>query len=188
MRFQRCIDLWRLALEIRVNRYSILYSDTCFTGQALVRLLLDLTDSPHDFNLDDVLPANQRDEPKFEDVFTIFMLLTKDIIESRRLLDIRPVYKKQQENFDRVLKCVTHVIYLMLLTMKSTEHLSVVKRNVNRLLREDLRSASTGDTMLHLVVSRLNVIKSGYFMEDTSGRVSRISSCLDLRPNNDQFV
>lgn len=42
LQYQRCIDLWRYALEVRVAKDSILFNDTCFTAQALVRLYLDL--------------------------------------------------------------------------------------------------------------------------------------------------
>lgn len=77
MRFQRCIDLWRLALEIRVNTHSILYSDTCFTAQALVRLMLDLQDKyvgvhPIDFV--------EQGVPRFEDVYAVFALLNKNLL------------------------------------------------------------------------------------------------------------
>lgn len=76
LRFQRCIDLWRLSLQVRVARYSILYSDTCFTAQALVRLMLDLQDKqadllPNDFAYHGV--------PLFDDVFSVFNLLTQNI-------------------------------------------------------------------------------------------------------------
>ncbi len=42
LQYQRCIDLWRYALELRVRKDSILFCDTCFTAQALVKLYLDL--------------------------------------------------------------------------------------------------------------------------------------------------
>lgn len=32
-----CIRLWRYALQLRINKDSILYGDTCFTALALVR-------------------------------------------------------------------------------------------------------------------------------------------------------
>lgn len=38
------------------------------------------------------------------------------LVEARNLLEIRPVHKKQQESFDRMLKCITHLIYLLLMT------------------------------------------------------------------------
>lgn len=48
-----------------------------------------------------------------------FVINSNKLLESRRLLQIRPVHKKQQENFDRVLKCVTHLIYLLVATAKT---------------------------------------------------------------------
>lgn len=77
LRFQRCIDLWQLALETRVRRYTILYSDTCFTAQALVRLMLDLQDRHMD------MPANEfayNDVPAFGDVIAVLSLLTAEVL------------------------------------------------------------------------------------------------------------
>ncbi len=42
MQHQRCVDLWRYALKLRVQKDSILFCDTCFTAQALVRLYFDI--------------------------------------------------------------------------------------------------------------------------------------------------
>lgn len=46
--------------------------------------------------------------------------------EARRLLQIKPMHRKQQENFDRVLKCVTHLIYLLVETSKTKEEKDMV--------------------------------------------------------------
>lgn len=69
-RYQRCIDLWRTALELRVERDSILFTDTCFSAQALVRLMIN-------YNNDNsgVDTTNQR----FKDVLGTFKLLTNNI-------------------------------------------------------------------------------------------------------------
>lgn len=32
-----CIHLWRYALQLRIQKDSLLYGDTCFTALALVR-------------------------------------------------------------------------------------------------------------------------------------------------------
>lgn len=77
LRFQRCIELWQLALETRVQRFTILYSDTCFTAQALVRLMLDLYDRHFDVAANEIA---HRDEPMFEDVMTVLELLTAEIL------------------------------------------------------------------------------------------------------------
>jgi len=41
-----------------------------------------------------------------------------------------------------------------------------MREMVTALIRSNPRSASTGDTLLHLCVSRLNTIKSAYFSDD----------------------
>ena len=33
-----CIRLWRYALQLRIEKDSLLYGDTCFTALALVKL------------------------------------------------------------------------------------------------------------------------------------------------------
>lgn len=77
LRFQRCIELWQLALETRVHRFTILYSDTCFTAQALVRLMLDLHDRHFDWAAGEFA---QQDVPVFEDVLAVLALLTTEIM------------------------------------------------------------------------------------------------------------
>lgn len=101
----------------------------------------------------------------------IIGLINFHFAEARQLLNIRPVHRKQQENYDRILKCLTHLIYLLLSTAKSDEERDLVKQSVRSLVRSNLRSAITNDTLLHLSVSRLNVIKSGYFTDESSLKV-----------------
>ncbi|XP_014272256.1 protein fem-1 homolog A isoform X2 [Halyomorpha halys] len=164
LRYQKCIDLWRRALEIRVEKDSILYSDTCFTAQALVRLFVDLNLKSLDIMMNGGIRADE--DPKFEDVHATFTLLANKISYCRQLLDIRPVYKRQQESFDRILKCLTHLIYLLVETAKTEEQKETVRESVRTLVRANPHSACTGDTLLHLCVSRLNTIKSSYFTDD----------------------
>lgn len=52
--------------------------------------------------------------------------------EARRLLQIKPVHKKQQENFDRVLKCITHLIYLLVATAKTVDQKQKVRQHEGR--------------------------------------------------------
>jgi hypothetical protein len=76
LRYQKCLDLWILALEVRVRKHSILYSDTTLTAQAIVRLKLDLLNK-----FLDAQPMEFPDQgiPRFEDVFHVFSLLTENI-------------------------------------------------------------------------------------------------------------
>ncbi|RZC37495.1 Fe hyd lg C, Ank 2 and/or zf-C3HC4 3 domain containing protein [Asbolus verrucosus] len=159
LRYQRCIDLWRRALEIRVEKDSILYTDTCFTAQALVRQMVDYNEKTVPKNEDD---AKQR----FHDVVETFKLITKDILEIRQLLTIRPVYKRQVDFFDKILKCVTHLIYLMVETAKTSEQIETVLCLITNLVRMDPRSVLTEDSLLHLCVSKCNTIRSSYFVDE----------------------
>lgn len=128
--------------------------------------MLDLSDRYNESDFGD------HNVPLFEDVLAVFTLLTSNISEAQELLQIRPVYRKQQENFDRVLKCITHLIYLLLKTAKTVQEKRLVFTSVQGIVRANIRSACTNDTLLHLCVSRLNVIKSGYFTDDNNSRVS----------------
>ncbi|XP_058800378.1 protein fem-1 homolog A [Phymastichus coffea] len=161
LRYQYCIDLWTRALEIRVEKDSILYSDTCFTAQALVRLMVDLNEKA--LELDRI---REKQEPRFHDVVTVFKLITKPLSEAKRLLQYRPVHKRQGETYDCILKCVTHLIYLLIETAQTNEEKLEMKQLVHRLVKENPRSASTEDTILHLCVSCLNTINSSYFNAD----------------------
>lgn len=69
------------------------------------------------------------------------------------------MFKKQQQNFDRIFKCVTHLIYLMLKTAETEEEKEALRDAVTKLIQRQITSAGTNDTLLHLSVSRLNYIK-----------------------------
>uniref|UniRef100_A0A1B0DQ18 Ankyrin repeat domain-containing protein 54 n=1 Tax=Phlebotomus papatasi TaxID=29031 RepID=A0A1B0DQ18_PHLPP len=165
LQLQRCIDLWCLALEVRVEKHSILHSETCITAQAIVKMMLDSIDKHIHMMPNEIV---DQDTPRFLDVYSVFRLLTRNINESRQYLTIRPVHRKQQENFDRMLKCITHLIYLLVTTAKSEKEKQMVSEAVTELVQSNIRSACTNDTLLHLSVSRLNVIKSGYFSDDNN--------------------
>ncbi|KAK7865662.1 hypothetical protein R5R35_006914 [Gryllus longicercus] len=162
LRYQRCIELWRRALEIRVEKDTILYNDTCFAAQALVRLFIDLNEK----SLETLDAGRSEGEPRFEDVAAVFQLLARELPEKRQLLEVRPIQRRQQDSYDRILKCITHLIYLLVETGKSNEQKELVQEMVTSLIRTNPRSSSSGDTILHLCVSRLNTIKSSYFHDD----------------------
>lgn len=136
-------------------------TDTCHTACALTRLLLDV----HDSQLE-----RARGLPRHEDVMRVFVLLADQLPSCRRSLDARPVHKKQAEAFDRALRCVTHLLHLLAET-RGPQRAAVCAR-VRRLLAAGVRSANTGDTLLHLAVSRLNVLRSTYFTDETPVQVS----------------
>ncbi|XP_026754117.2 protein fem-1 homolog A [Galleria mellonella] len=185
-RYQRCIDLWSWALQIRIEKDSLLYADTCHTACALTRLMLDARAGRLE---------RGRDLPRHRDVMRVFRLVAQDLPRCRAALSVRPVYKKQAESFDRALRCATHLVALLLSTADgSPEQQAALRAAVAGLVRADVRSAHTGDTLLHLCVSRLNVIRSTYFADELSVPpmfpsvevVSLLLSCgADVRTRNE---
>lgn len=163
MRYDQCLKLWILSLEIRVQKNTLLHSDTVFVTQAIVRLMLNLSLKDVEFIPFEV--QGQPELPSFEEIYKVFTLLTDDISEAKRLLSIRPVFKKQQDNFDKILRCITHLIYLMLNSAgKDEEKLYRIHKSVFKILKHDIRT-SNQDTLLHMCVSRLNYVKHGYFAD-----------------------
>lgn len=124
--------------------------------------MVDINEKTVEF--DDRVP--EKEEPRFSDVVAIFHLLASPLVEARQLLEIRPVHKRQQDSYDRILKCVTHLIYLLVKTAQSEDERAEAQQLVYNLVRQSPRSASTGDSLLHLCVSRLNTIRSSYFPAD----------------------
>lgn len=88
------------------------------------------------------------------------------ILEARKLLEIRPQFKRQLENYDKILRCITHVIYLMLQTAKTREEKEHTINLVTRLIQINPRTASSEDTLLHMCTTKSNTIKSGYFQDE----------------------
>ncbi|KAK2575935.1 hypothetical protein KPH14_007297 [Odynerus spinipes] len=167
LRYQRCIDLWRRALEIRVEKDSILYADTCLTAQALLRLMVDLNEKTLE-----VMDRDQnKKEPRFCDVVAMFKLLSSQLTDARELLEIHPVHKRQQESYDRILQCVTHLIYLLIETGETNEEKTLTKKLVHELIKQNPRSAQAEDTLLHLCVSSGNTINTSYFTAATETQV-----------------
>ena len=91
LQYQHCIDLWKYALELRVAKDSILYCDTSFTAQALVKLYLDV----YEKHTEGILNTNVQ----LSDVVSTVELLVRDLPECSRLLDIAPKFMKQQVRY-----------------------------------------------------------------------------------------
>lgn len=113
LQYQHCIDLWRRALELRVEKDTILFCDTCFTAQALVKLFLDL----HAKNRAGLI-SGQR--VRVEDVISTIELLVSNLPESHNLLYILPQFERQLDSYNSILKIITHLLHLLTKIMPSS--------------------------------------------------------------------
>ncbi|XP_013786210.1 protein fem-1 homolog C-like [Limulus polyphemus] len=157
LKYQRCIDLWRYALELRIQKDSLLHPETCFASQALVQLLLDLYEK-HEVGI-------LREELQYWDVIQTVKLLFSQFDNTMKLLSIRPVFKRQQDGFDKILKIITHLFYILHVIPKTEEQDMEMKKVICGILRMNPCN-SAGDSLLHLVVSKSNTFRSNSFFEE----------------------
>ena len=158
LQYQQCIDLWKYALQLRVAKDSILFCDTCFTAQALVKLYLDL----YEKNLQGVLST----EIQIEDVVSTIELLVADLPRSATLLQIAPQFKRQQDSYDKILRIITHLLHLVTKLPTKEESEIVTRRRIYAILSQIDPRTTTGDSLLHLSVMKNNTLKSQNLFED----------------------
>lgn len=161
LQYQRCIDLWQYALELRVARDTLLHTEAGQAAAALVRLYLDMLERA----------ALLRDRLRLEDVLATARLLVDRCADTARLLAVRPVYRRHLDNFDKLLRVLTHLLYVLhALPKRTAAEEAAVRQLVARALAQRPRS-SAGDSLLHLVVSRANTMKPTAFFEEAHAHV-----------------
>ncbi|XP_055634153.1 protein fem-1 homolog C-like [Toxorhynchites rutilus septentrionalis] len=161
--FEKCIDLWILALKGRIDKYSILRCETNETAQTIVRLMtkiLEERDDDDDANIDDLT--------LFEGALTVFKMLASNVIETSHLLDVQPVHLLQQKNYDHTIQCLTHLIHVLLSTSFCEDDDELIENEVQELIQQNIRCSINKDTLLHLAVSSSNVLTRGYLRGDNS--------------------
>ena len=145
----------------RVRKDTLLYNETCFAARALVRIFLDLYEK-HEQGLiaESLNPA---------DVLSALQLFTDHMEESLELLRIQPIFKRHNDNFDRILSCLSHLLFLVTKLLKNPNYDRTLARQLlNRLMKIDPRNSS-GESLLHLAASRDNTIKSSNYFDEPHG-------------------
>lgn len=89
------------------------------------------------------------------------------------------MHKRQRDSYERILKCVTHLIYLLVETASSDEEKVLMHQLVRGLVKQNPRSVYTEDTLLHFCVSSLNTINSSYFTSADDMHVSMHLLCIN---------
>jgi len=102
-----------------------------------------------------------------DDLFGTFQILIEQLPTCADIVRIRPVYRRQQESYDRCLRCCTHILHLLIkMKDKSLDQIVNLRQACYTLLRYNLRMCSTGDTLLHMAVSRTNIVRSHFFVDE----------------------
>jgi len=159
LQYQHCIDLWKYALELRVAKDSILFCDTSFTAEALVKLYLDL----YEKHAEGILNTSVQ----LEDVVSTIELLVNDLSECSRLLSLAPQFEKQQKAYDKVLKIITHLLHLVTCLHTDEEDKDMeIRRRIHTVVHVVDPRTTAGDSLLHLSVMKNNTLRSQNLFEE----------------------
>ncbi|KAK2712625.1 hypothetical protein QYM36_011347, partial [Artemia franciscana] len=157
LRYDICIALWRRAMELRIQRDTLLNNEAIFTAQALVRLFVDLqahrTEALSQFQLD------------IREVVSLLDLIMNNLPQCQELLLARPLWKRHEECFDRLLKVISHLLYVFS-QMNAVEFKRLGILSKVRLLLSMNPRTSSGDTLLHLAGNADNCIKHTSYADE----------------------
>ena len=148
-----CVSLWNYALKLKLEKETLVSCDTAFTARAIVQLYINI--QARYLNNSDPYDENPL---KFEDVLTTTRYLKSGMEQASELLDLKPQYQSQLDNFDIVLTTWIHLIHILLQLAETPEHMTLVLEEVLPLLKMHAKTQKTGDTLLHLAVSSTSTL------------------------------
>ncbi|KAF2355098.1 Ankyrin repeat [Trinorchestia longiramus] len=143
-RYQRCIQLWLLALELRIRKDSILYNEVYFNSHALVKLLLDMLKFPI---------VEVKEIVLFSDVFRALTLIGDELEQSMKLLMIKPEYWQQQNNFDQALNVFICLLYVILHLAPSQQDMEILTSYLQKIVHLNPVTVVERFSLLHMSVS-----------------------------------
>ena len=114
-----------------------------------------------------------------EDVIHTIELLLSDLGRCSLLLEIAPVYKRQQESWDKVLKIISHLLFLVTQLTRVPLLELPLRKKIHRLVHEMDPRTNSRDSLLHLAVSKSNSLKAHNFFED-GGSVGNLFPSLSV--------
>ena len=160
--YKTCVSLWNHALDLKVNKETLLSSDTSFTARAIVQLYINILVKvpavPDD-------PGDQEKMPlTFEDVLVTAKHLNRGMKESKELLAVHPQSQSHLDNFDVVLTSWIHLIHILLRLANTYDHKKMVFQVVDDALSTN-PVTQAGDTVLHLAVASSSMLKSNSFLD-----------------------
>uniref|UniRef100_A0A2P2HXM9 Protein fem-1 homolog C-like n=1 Tax=Hirondellea gigas TaxID=1518452 RepID=A0A2P2HXM9_9CRUS len=154
--YQKCVRLWLYALELRINKDTILYNEVFFTSHAIVKLFLDIVEKhPPNVAAQIIL---------FEDAFHALKLIGEEIGPSQWLLSIRPQFKRQLTNFDLALNVFLHFTHVVLKTVLNEQQNELLHRYMRSIVKLNPHTVEHY-TMLHLSVNKSSLNSANILTE-----------------------
>ena len=142
-RYQRCVDLWKYAFEIRHEKHDCFNHECLFTVQALVKLFWEM-------QLE--LEAGAMEESvRFEDALQVFHLLIHQIRGAKVIMSTRPVHSHHYDDFQLLLHLSLHLTHLLALLPAPPTDKVAFKKLVRELVVLDPRGQDD-ESLIHLAV------------------------------------
>ena len=170
-----CVALWNYALKLKLQKETLVSCDTAFTARAVAQLYINILarylNNPDPFEENPI---------KFEDVLITTRYLKSGMSHALDLLDSKPQYQTQLDNFDTVLTTWIHLIHILLQLAESPEHMTQVLEEVLPLLKMHARTKKTGDTLLHLAVSSTSLHSNSFLDGDPDSSALSVFPSLEV--------
>jgi len=167
--YKPCIHLWNYALGLKIEKETLLASDTSFTVRAVIQLFLNIL----------IRDQNKNLELSFQDVVTTTKYVTAGLRQAQGLIEtivdgvdgeeaqVRPQFQTQLDNYDLVLQSWLHLLYILLRLARDYQQkceIFVLVKHFKKLCPR----AQSGDSILHLAVAATSAVRSHSFLEDDS--------------------
>lgn len=169
-RYQRCVDLWKYAFQLRHEKHEPLNHECLFTLQALCKLFWEIYEEhTAGFTNETVQQA---------DLMQVLEMATKEVMAAKDVIHQRPVFLHQQEEFHLLMLLLLHLIHLLLKMEKDEEQTLLLKRQVHQIVKMNAKGLG-GKSLLHLAVDRKssNVSEEFYSKFPEKGVVEILIEC-----------
>lgn len=141
--YQRCVDLWKYAFQLRHQRKEPLNHECLFTLQALCKLFWEISEENQ--------AGFTKEQVQYADVREVLDMASQEVRAAGTVIHVRPVSSNQQEEFHMLLLLLLHLIHLLIKVDKNEAQTLHTKQAIHQIIRTNPRGAD-GKTLLHLAV------------------------------------
>ncbi|XP_055644973.1 protein fem-1 homolog C-like [Toxorhynchites rutilus septentrionalis] len=169
---QGSLDILLLVLQLRIQKDSILHSDSYDAVRTIVGFIMSLLDNPNY-------------SPRFEYVSAVFQLLASSAIATYQLARTKPISPNQSRYFDCIIHFLMHLIYGLRSLAECERDHDLIKRYIRELVRNGVRCVKTRETLLHLSIQRLGPVETSFWMIRTSPSLDVVKLLLECGAHPD---
>ncbi len=169
-RYQRCVDLWKYAFQLRHEKNEPLNHECLFTLQAICKLFWEI--------FEEHAAGFTNETVQLGDLMQVLEMATKEVNAAKDVIYQRPIFNHQQEEFHLLMLLLLHLIHLLLKMEKSEEQVLALKRQVHQIVRMNAKGLN-GKSLLHLAVDKKssNVSEEFYSKFPEKGVVDILVEC-----------